>query len=645
MEKEKRYAKAKKEAVKIFDNCSQARDDHEYLTAKNVKLLGSIKLFKNGFLVLPVHDAKGDITSLQFIGADGSKKFLAGGEIKGGYYPIAAHDGSKDKTLYICEGYATGATVHEATNGAVLVAFNCNNIALVAKMARNKYPTREIVICADNDHATTGNPGLTKATEAASQISALLAVPSFKAPDGKSDFNDLMCAEGIEKVKSILESAQPVATLLNNKANSDKSQGNRAKKLTHLELARKVVQSYGDGNLIHCRGTFLTWDTGVWRPVEEMQIKQRIHIQCEQYITTSATVESILRMIKTEVSKESATLDVEADFINCINGEIHFEDGTFVLKPHDKLHYCVAQVPVAYDPEATAPRFEQFLEEIFAGDVDKEDKKVLVCELLGYSLLPSAKLEKFVMLIGAGANGKSVLLSVVEMLVGSENCSAVQPSQFDNKFQRAHLHGKLANIVTEIPEGAEIADAALKAIVSGERTTVEQKSKNPFDIHPYATCWFATNHMPRTRDFSSALFRRAIILKFNHVFQEHEQDRHLVDKLKEERSGILNLALAGIGGVLIRGEFTKAASSKEASEEWRYETDQVALFAQERCTFTEDAITKSSDLYGAYKSWADEEGIKCAANKNTLTRRLIALGASKARGYKGARCLKGIILL
>jgi len=644
-EKARLHSEAKQKAKTILAASKPATSDHPYLVAKGVTPVRGIRIAKDGRLLIPVVSIKEGVVSLQFIAGDGEKRFLAGGQMQGCCFSIPASDGIDNENLYICEGYATGVSINMASGGGVLVAFSAGNLVPVARIVREKYPKLSIVICADNDHATKGNPGLTKATEAAGKIGALLAVPSFKDPEGKSDFNDLMQAEGIEKVKSILEAAQQVTIQDNQQDTASISCELSAKKLTHLELAREVVQSYGDENIIYCRGSFWIWGSGVWYSVDDMCIKQRIHAQCECYIKTSSTVESILKMVKTEASKDSTILDPANNFINCLNGELHWKNDEWVLKEHNKLNYSVSQIPVQYNPEAIAPRFEQFLEEIFETDEDKEDKKVIVCELLGYSLLASTKFETFAMLIGAGANGKSVLLNIVEALVGSENCSAVQPSQFDNKFQRAHLQGKLVNIVTEIAEGAEIADAALKAISSGERTTVEQKMKNPFDIHPYVLCWFATNHMPRTRDFSSALFRRAVILTFNHVFKEHEQDRHLIEKLKQELPGILNLALAGISAALKRGELTKAASSIESSEEWRYETDQVALFAQDRCTFSEDAITKSSDLYDVYKSWAEEEGVKRTVNKNTLTRRMINLGASKCRGHKGTRCLSGVRLL
>lgn len=146
-----------------------------------------------------------------------------------------------------------------------------------------------------------------------------------------------------------------------------------------------------------------------------------------------------------------------------------------------------------YTPETHAPRFELFLKEIFEGDADGEIKAQVLLEMMGYTFLSHCKYEKFIILVGNGANGKSVLLSVLTALIGAAFVSAVTPSQFGNRFQLAHLAGKMANIVTEISEGSDIEDGRLKAIVSGEVITAEHKHKPPFEFRPYATCWFGTN--------------------------------------------------------------------------------------------------------------------------------------------------------
>ncbi|MEI4196442.1 phage/plasmid primase, P4 family, partial [Roseovarius sp. E0-M6] len=331
----------------------------------------------------------------------------------------------------------------------------------------------------------------------------------------------------------------------------------------HLTVAREVISHIGADNII-CVGEGLwLWNVnGVWKEVEDRLLRQKIQavLEDQNIDIVSGMVGSISDVLKSEIYSQDHQFNLgNPETVNCLTGEIQLEDndwldpGQWRCKPHNKLNYRTTQIPVGFDPNAEAPRFKQFLEEIFAPDDDKDDKISALLEMIGYTLMSHSRHEKFVMLIGAGANGKSVLLSVLEALCGSENVSGVQPSNFDRTFQRAHLHMKLANIVTELKQGEVIADAELKAITSGEPSTVEQKFKDPFLMRPFATCWFGTNHMPHTRDFSEALFRRAVIITFNKVFSDDEKDPILKEALVEELPGILNMALDAYAEALVHG--------------------------------------------------------------------------------------------
>jgi P4 family phage/plasmid primase-like protien len=298
---------------------------------------------------------------------------------------------------------------------------------------------------------------------------------------------------------------------------------------------------------------------------------------------------------------------------------------------------------VPYDPDAEATRFNRFLDEIFYGDPDKFDKKRLVMELIGYTLLSTCRYEKFAILIGSGANGKSVLLEVIKALCGIDNVAAVQPEQMAKAFQRAYLLGKLANLVTEIAEGAVINDAALKAVTSGEYMTAERKYRDPFSFAPFATCWFGTNHMPHTRDFSDALFRRACILTFNNKFEGANCDPHLKAALLTELPGILNMALHAIGCVFQLEEFTMPASSVDARAEWRIEADQVRQFVEECCQLG-GGQENNEDLYEAYELWTKEAGISRPLKKISFLKRLTRLGPEPGRS-SSARYYSGITLI
>jgi len=202
-------AVARAQVFRIMETSQPAPTDHPYLLRKGVKPHGVIRILRDGRLALPIHNALGSLQSVQFLSDKGEKRFLTGGKVRGGFFPISGDDGS----IYIVEGYATGATIHEATGGMVLVAFTCSNLSTVAAIARAASSDGRIVICADNDHETAAkhgeNPGIRHATAAAIATQSLLAIPQFKDPAGKTDFNDLAMAEGLEVVRSRLNAAAP----------------------------------------------------------------------------------------------------------------------------------------------------------------------------------------------------------------------------------------------------------------------------------------------------------------------------------------------------------------------------------------------------------------------------------------------------
>ncbi len=178
--------------------------NHPYPSAKGIKPHGA-RVFGDKLLI-PMRDTAGKLHSVQTIGADGGKLFHPGGRVKGCYFGIGKPDG----LLIVCEGYATGASIHEATGHAVAVAFNAGNMGEVAAALRTKYPAMKIIIAADDDHLTAGNPGLTKATAAAQAVGGFLAVPAFPPDRGDkhTDFNDLHQIGGADAVKACIDAAR-----------------------------------------------------------------------------------------------------------------------------------------------------------------------------------------------------------------------------------------------------------------------------------------------------------------------------------------------------------------------------------------------------------------------------------------------------
>lgn len=195
------YENAAKKAENIWNATSEA-SDHAYLLKKKILSYG-LKNYK-GCLVIPLRDVDGKLWSLQFINENHEKRFLSGGKKKGCFFLI----GSLADNVFVCEGYATGATIYECTGEPVVVAFDAGNLKPIVEALHKKYPHLKMILCADNDCYGEINTGVEKAKEAAKSVGAKVVIPSFKDTSTQpTDFNDLMILEGAEAVNAILKPA------------------------------------------------------------------------------------------------------------------------------------------------------------------------------------------------------------------------------------------------------------------------------------------------------------------------------------------------------------------------------------------------------------------------------------------------------
>lgn len=201
-EREANRARVAEEAQTLIDGLPLA-SRHDYLTRKQVR---AYSLYQDGdALVMPLRDVAGKIHSVQRIWPNGDKRFLAGGRTKGCFHLIGS---ALTEPTYLVEGYATGATVHQITGKAVVVAMNAGNLKHVLQALREAGNQHQVIIAADNDRHTDGNPGIKAAEEAASGfVGVSVAAPDFQGTEG-TDFNDLAVAEGESAVRAALTGQQ-----------------------------------------------------------------------------------------------------------------------------------------------------------------------------------------------------------------------------------------------------------------------------------------------------------------------------------------------------------------------------------------------------------------------------------------------------
>ena len=209
-----RHKEAAKMAARLWGYASAALSDHPYLAKKGVGVHG-LRQQSDGCLIVPLCDEYGALHSLQTIAATGDKRYLPGGRKRGCFHMIGEIDPSGQ--ILIAEGYATAASLHEATGMTVAVACDCTNLQSVGEALRRKYPAASLLFCADDDSWTAGNPGAAKAKDAAQTVSGKIVLPKFADPrmEGQTDFNDLALAEGLDAVRRAIEECVSRPTLPN----------------------------------------------------------------------------------------------------------------------------------------------------------------------------------------------------------------------------------------------------------------------------------------------------------------------------------------------------------------------------------------------------------------------------------------------
>ena len=215
----RRHDDARTRAARLWAAAGPAPADHPYLVRKGVRPC-SLRV-RRGILIVPVRDMAGMLHSLQFIGADGIKRFLRGGRTEGlacwiGMPPAVDATDATDATILIAEGFATGASLHEASGLPVAVAFHAGNLEALARAVRGRWRRVPIIVCADDDHHTAGNPGLAHARAAAGAVAGRIAVPDFgdDRPTGATDFNDLHQLRGATAVLTAIAAATPPTSIV-----------------------------------------------------------------------------------------------------------------------------------------------------------------------------------------------------------------------------------------------------------------------------------------------------------------------------------------------------------------------------------------------------------------------------------------------
>ena len=317
-------------------------------------------------------------------------------------------------------------------------------------------------------------------------------------------------------------------------------------------------------------GRLYHFEDGVYRPTGERFVQRRVKELCTEWKKTKGWSPELATRVHEWIVVDAPELweRPPLDFLNCRNGLL--EVGTRTLYPHSPEHLSPVQIAVDYDAAATCPHIEKFIRDVFPSDTQH-----LPWEIAAWLMLPDTSIQKAVLMLGDGANGKSVLLSLLERFLGRENVSALSLHRIEaDKFSAARLVGKLANIGSDLPTAALTGTSMFKALTGCDSITAEIKFLPSFEFRPFVRLLFSANSAPRSDDSTHGFFRRWLCVPFNRTFDESDTDhvpRAVLDAQlsdPEELSGMLNRALDALP-VIQQGRFTESASTLAALNEFR----------------------------------------------------------------------------
>ena len=296
--------------------------------------------------------------------------------------------------------------------------------------------------------------------------------------------------------------------------------------------------------------------------------------------------------------------------VNFKNGTLFIsKNGVRTFKPmHDPRDATLNILEFNYDKSAKCHKWHNFLRQVLP---DEDDRKTLM-EFIGYCFLPSHDFESFLFLYGkSGANGKSVILSVIRDFFGAENVSSLQLQQFEGHQTHA-LVGKFLNIGAEIDKnGTDKGQlSVLKTLVSAkDEVSINPKGETPFSLPPSEKpkLAFAGNEKPK-QNLDNGFFRRMLVLTFDTEIQDDRKIRNLSDRFADEMSGIFSLAMEGLDRLIVQGKFTKSKRMLGEIEEYKDEVNPVRTFIKEAIREDNFSYIPTAYLCQVFKQYTIDKG-------------------------------------
>ena len=355
---------------------------------------------------------------------------------------------------------------------------------------------------------------------------------------------------------------------------------------------------------------FYEWDSRVWCKSSDGIIKNYADQLYGKRFATSQRVNAVCNLLK---SRSICNVSFDRNpVLTFQNGTLEIETGNF--RDFAQADYCSIIMDYDYDPTASCPTWEQFIEDV----TDEEPRRAENLQFIaGYTLIPDCRYQKIFVLLGGGSNGKSVYLEILQALFASRNVSVVSPTGLTKEFERVKIKDSLLNIGKDVSPDfstGEIREWLLQ-ISDGTMIQACYKGQTHITFEPRCKLIYSMNKPP-VASVIEGLNRRLRFIEFPCSFvdfpdpknkKQKPKDVNIVSRLLSELPGIFNWAYAGYKLLNTVGYFTDTPEQAEITQQFEEMSDPVAVFCND---FEFKGERTRDDIYDHYKEWCEDTGHK-----------------------------------
>jgi putative DNA primase/helicase len=393
--------------------------------------------------------------------------------------------------------------------------------------------------------------------------------------------------------------------------------------------------SLDEGYLVHDKG--LKMIRGIYSELlRTADYRERIEIEKHAIQSESARRRKALIELATwipDLNVRSDDLDRNPFLLNVRNGTIDLKTG--IMREHRQEDLITHCADVEFDPAAQCPMWRKFLMEIMNYNTDLIH---FLQNAAGWAVTGDISEQTMFILFGFGANGKSTFINSIMNLLG-DYATATPTETFMKKTNDkmtndlARLRGMRFVTTTETEQGKRLSEPLIKQITGNDRIMARFLYGEYFTFVPTFKIFMATNHKPVIKGTDHGIWRRIKLIPFTTRIEEANQDKHLEQKLNDERPGILNWLIEGAMRWCKEG-LPNTKIVVNATAEYRDEMDVIGDFIKERCVQLEGVSIRARELFKVYQDWCEDNN-EHACSERFFGLRLKELGFEQKRSNDG----------